>query len=71
MVRPVEEANTTNPAAERRFDVRVIAGFVIGAILFLIVFMYFGTRLLSSYNDTRGEQSNSTRTQEDDRRAAP
>jgi hypothetical protein len=71
MVRPAEKANTTDPQAERHFDVRVITGFVIGAILFLLVFMYFGSRLLSSYGETRGTQSNSSRTQEDDKRAVP
>ena len=70
MVRPAEKANTTNPQAERRFDKRVIAGAVIGLILFLLVFMYLGSRLFS-YGETRNPQSNSSSTQEDDKRAVP
>lgn len=70
MVRPVEQANTTNPAAERRFDSKVIYAFIAGAILLLLVFLFVGNRLFS-YGETRNQQSNLQRTQEDDKRAAP
>jgi hypothetical protein len=70
MVRPAEQSNTTNPAAERRFDSKVIYAFIAGAILLLLVFFFVGSRLFS-YGDTVNTESNTSRTQEGDKRAAP
>jgi hypothetical protein len=70
MVRPAEEANVTNPKAERRFDSKVILYFIAGAILLLLVFLFVGKRLFS-YGETVNTESNTQRTQENDKRAAP
>ncbi len=70
MVRPAEVANTTDPRAERTFDRRVIFAFIAGALLFLILFMYLGSRFFS-YGETRNQETQSSRTQEDDKRAVP
>jgi hypothetical protein len=70
MVRPIEQANTTNPAAERRFDSKVIFAFIAGAILLFLVFFYVGSRLLS-YGETVNTEQNQQRTQESDKRASP
>jgi len=68
MVRPAEQANTTNPAAERRFDSKVIYAFIAGEILLILVFFFVGNHLFS-YGETRNPQQ--TGAQEGDRRAAP
>ncbi|HEY8560999.1 MAG TPA: hypothetical protein VIL74_11560 [Pyrinomonadaceae bacterium] len=70
MVRPAEQANTTNPAAERRFDSKVIYAFIGGAILLLLVFFFLVTRWVP-YGKTVNTESNTSRTQEDDKRASP
>lgn len=70
MVRPAEQANVTNPAAERRFDSKNIIYFVGVAILLLLVFLYVGSRLFS-YGDTVNTGADSPRTQESDKRASP
>jgi hypothetical protein len=70
MVRPIEQSSVTNPAAERRFDSRVIFAFVSGAILLLIVFYFVATRLFS-YGDTVNTEQKSSQTQESDKRAVP
>jgi hypothetical protein len=70
MVRPAEEANVTNPAAERRFDSKVIYAFIAGAILLLLIFFFVGRRLFS-YGETVNTESNTTRPAENDRRAVP
>lgn len=70
MVRPLETANTTNQAAERRFDSRVILAFVAGGILLLVVFLFVGRSLLSP-GESRSETPGSQRTQESDKRAVP
>jgi hypothetical protein len=70
MARPAETANINNPQAERRFDSKVIYAYIAGAILLLLVFLYVGSRLFS-YGETTRPAANSTRTQEDDKRASP
>lgn len=70
MVRPAEQAAATNPAAERRFDSKVIYAFIAGAILLLLVFFYVGSRLFS-YGETVNTEQQQQRTQEDDKRASP
>jgi hypothetical protein len=70
MVRPAEQSNTTNPAAERRFDSKVIYYFIAIAIALLLVFAYVGSRLFS-YGETVNTESNTSRPAENDRRAVP
>ena len=70
MVRPAEQANVTNPAAERRFDSRVIFAFVVGALFLILVFLYVGSRLFS-YGETVNTEQQQQRTQEEDKRASP
>ena len=70
MARPAEQANVTNPAAERRFDSKNIYYFVGIAILLLLVFAFVGSRLFS-YGETVNTGSNTSRTQENDKRAVP
>ena len=70
MVRSAEQANVTNPAAERRFDSKNIFYFVGAAILLLLVFLYVGSRLFS-YGETVNTEQKQQQTQESDKRAAP
>jgi hypothetical protein len=70
MVRPAEKANMTNPQAERRFDSKTIYAFIVGAVLLILIFLFVGNRLFS-YGEAVNTQTNSQRTQENDKRAAP